>query len=72
MTGDALYRSGIGNSVITVHAAVDKLQNLQTSKDKKYPESWVMIDTELHNSKGRPMQLTVNKNKHFKSRIATR
>jgi len=56
-------------SVITVHAAVNTLQNLQTLKDKKHPE--VMIDTELYNSRGRPMQLTVRENKHFKSRITT-
>lgn len=48
MTGDVAYSSGIGHSVIAVHAAADKLQNLQTLKDKKYPESWVTIDTELH------------------------
>lgn len=30
-----------------------------------------MIDTELQSSKGRPMQLTVNKNKHFKIEVTT-
>lgn len=43
---DTSYSAGIGHSVITVRAAVDKLQNLHILKDKKYPESWVMIDTE--------------------------
>lgn len=69
-THDFSYNSAIRCSVIIVHAAINKLQNLDL-KRQKYPESWVMIDIELHNSRGRPMQLTVNKIKHFKSRIAT-
>lgn len=59
----------LGNA-ITVQDAVDKLQNLWTLKTGKYPESWIMIDTELQSSKGRPMQ-TVNKNKHFKIKVTT-
>lgn len=71
MTGDASYSSGIGQCHHCTCCSWQTPKLIELWKTGKYPESWVTIDIELQSSNGRPMQLTVNKNKHFKIKVTT-